>query len=383
MTALTAKHHRVALVTSSFAPHIGGVETHVARVARGLAERGHAVEVWTVDRGEGLGARSRDGITVRVLPTPLPARNAGALARFVLRSPGAWRRWVSAYREFQPTVLHVHCFGPNGVYALTLHRRFRVPLVVTSHGETFMDDHGAFDQSALLRRALTAALHRAALVTAPSQAVLDDLAARFALRSGVVIPNGVDLNIHPRPTPIEGRYFFAGGRLGRTKGFDLLLDAFASARFTSDVRLVIGGDGPERAALEKRATASDLAGRVTFAGWMDEQAICDAMGGSIAVVVPSRIEAFGIVALEAWRAGAPLIMTRHGGATEFMHDGMDAILVDPTAGDALVQALRHVGDDGDLRARLGSAGHGRVAQFSWKRVVAAYDLRFDQIARER
>ena len=365
--------HRVALVASSFAPNIGGVETHVARVATGLRDRGHAVEVWTVDRGEGIGVRDLDGTIVRVLPAPLPAKSFGGIWRFLVAVPRAWRLWVSAYRSFRPSVLHIHCFGPNGGYALALHRRFRTPLIVTSHGETFMDDSRLFDTSTVMRTALRAALARAVAVTGPSRAVLADLKARFGLRGGVVVPNGVDLDIHPRPRPLAEECFFAVGRLGKTKGFDLLLVAFAEARLPDEVRLVIGGDGPERAALEALTRQLGIAQRVSFVGWLDEQSIADAMAGSLAVVVPSRIEAFGIVALEAWRAGAPLLMTRHGGATEFMQDGVNALLIDPMDAQASADAIRRVFADLALRERLAEAGRERVREFSWSSVIDRYE----------
>ena len=64
---------RIALFSSSYHPHFGGVEEHVRHVARGLQERGHDVEVWTVDRGDGLRDEVVDGCRVRYLPTPLPA----------------------------------------------------------------------------------------------------------------------------------------------------------------------------------------------------------------------------------------------------------------------------------------------------------------------
>lgn len=364
---------RIALVTSSYAPHIGGVETHVSHLAHGLRERAYDVEVWTVDRGEGVGRREDGELSIRVLPTPLPAASLHASSRFLREAPRAWRHWSSAFRSFRPTVLNVHCFGPNGVYAHALSRRYGAPMVLTSHGETFMDDHRIFDTSTVLRSSLRWSLRHATAVTAPSQAVLADLTSRFGLRGGTVIANGVDLDIRPHAASSLAPYVFAVGRLGATKGFDLLLEAFVSADLPQAVRLVIGGDGPERVALQDRAGALGIAGRVSFVGWMDEQAIADAMAGSLAVVVPSRVEAFGIVALEAWRAGAALLMTRHGGATEFMSDGVDAVLIEPADTEGFASAITRVYKSEPLRSQLAAAGRARVAEFSWGRVVDRYE----------
>ena len=91
---------RVALVTSSYHPHLGGVESHVRNVARELRGRGTEVEVWTVDRGEHLGVTELDGTVVRHLPTPMPARSVRALAGFSLSAPRAWHAWRAAYGAF-------------------------------------------------------------------------------------------------------------------------------------------------------------------------------------------------------------------------------------------------------------------------------------------
>ena len=165
--AQIAHGRRVALVSSSYAPFFGGVEEHVRQVARELHEAGTAVEVWTVDRGSGPVVHEIDGITVRYLPTPLPSGSPGGVGRFLTAFPAAWRRWVAARREFRPDLLHVHCFGPNGVYALGMHRRFGLPLVVTSHGETVADDNAVFERSAVLRASLRRSLVAAEAVTAP------------------------------------------------------------------------------------------------------------------------------------------------------------------------------------------------------------------------
>ena len=372
-TRAESQRRRIALISSSFAPDVGGVEVAVRHLAIGLAANGHDVEVWTVDRAGGASLGVVDGVTVRYLPTPLPARSLGALVRFAGAAPGAWRAWARSFRAFRPALVHVHCFGPNGLYALRLQRRFRVPMVLTSHGETIADDRGVFGRSALLRRGLRGAVARASAVTAPSGVVLDDLRAHYGLTGGVVIPNGVDLAMTATTDGDARPYLFAVGRLGFMKGFDLLLQAVAQAGLEPSIRVVIGGDGPERERLEALAASLHLQSRVELRGWMDPQAVADAMAGALAVVVPSRMEAFGIVALEAWRSAAPLIMTDRGGARSFVRDGEDGILVDPEDTPAFAALLRQVLEDPARRAALSEAGRARVHEFGWNAVVEQYE----------
>jgi glycosyltransferase involved in cell wall biosynthesis len=366
---------RVALVASSYHPYFGGVEEHVRQIARELIDSDVLVELWTVDRGEHLGERFVDGIFVRYLPTPLPARSVRAMGRFAVHAVGARRRWMRARSQFRPDVIHVHCFGPNGIYALAMHRRTRIPLAVTSHGETIGDDNSGYERSRLLRGRLTDALADAAFVTAPSEYVLDDLRTRFALRGGEVVPNGVDISIRPRPNPTnrgDAPYFLAVGRLGRMKGFDLLIDAYGRSGLSPTHRLLIAGDGPEREALSQVARQCGVLEQITFLGRIGPQDVADAMAGSRAVVVPSRSEAFGIVALEAWRSGTALIMTSRGGASEFVRDGVDGLLVDPLDAEALADAMVTLASDEAVRDALAARGHARLHEFTWHRVAERY-----------
>jgi glycogen(starch) synthase len=364
---------RIALISSSFAPHVGGVEEAGRHLADGLTSRGHHVEVWTVDRAGGSSVRTVGGLTVRYLPAPLPARSPRALLHFARVSPHAWRMWSRAFTSFRPELVHVHCFGPNGLYALALQRRFGVRLLLTSHGETFMDDGRAFQRSGLLRLGLRRAIERASKVTAPSSVVLEDLMSGYGLDNGVVIPNGVDLDVQGNTGGEAQPYLFAVGRLGRIKGFDLLLEAFAAADLDPSVHLLIGGDGAEKPRLEALVASLGLGTRVELRGWMSRQAVADAMAGALAVVVPSRIEAFGIVALEAWRSRAPLIMTERGGARSFVHDGADGILIDPEDTGRFAETLHRVVSDAALRTALSEAGRQSVSEFGWPAVVARYE----------
>lgn len=365
---------RVALVASSYAPRIGGVEEHVRHVAGGLRARGYDVVVWTVDQGDPP-LREVDGIRVRRLPTPLPSRSVGGLARFAPRAAAALVRWLAAVARDRPGVVHVQCYGPNGVWASLVARLTGRRLVVTAHGETFMDADDAFEHSAVLRRSLTGSLRRAAAVTACSAYTLRDLEARFGLAPGrgVVVANGVDAveAAGQRPAALPERYLLAVGRVVRPKGFDLLIDAFVEADLPG-ISLVIGGDGPGLDLLRGQVRDMGVADRVVFAGRLDRGQVVAAMAGATALVVPSRVEAFGIVVLEGWRAGVPLVATSRGGPADLVRDGVDGLLVDPFDLPALAAALRRVATDAELAGRLAAAGAQAVRQHTWGRVVDGY-----------
>ena len=374
-------------MASSYDPYFGGVEEHTRHLAHHLSEQGHAVEVWTVDRGEHLGVRSVDGLTIRYLPAPLPARRAAPAARFIASAPRAWAAWTTAHAQFRPDVLNVQCFGPNGLYSLALHARFGTPLVLSSHGETFMDDHQAFDTSLLLRSGLRWAVSTAGVVTACSTHVAEDLSVRFGARELVVVPNAVELDEAPYGPPAPAPYnaspptVFAVGRVERVKGFDLLLRAFAEARLPENAQLVIGGDGAELPHLRSLAAALGVTDRVVFPGRLTGPAVAWAMASASVIVVPSRTEAFGIVVLEAWRSGRPLIATRRGGPGTLVTDGEDGVLVDPEDKAAFAGALERVLADQDLAGRLGRAGQVSVRRFGWDAVVNQYlDIYRDAIS---
>jgi glycogen(starch) synthase len=286
----------------------------------------------------------------------------------------------------------VQCFGPNGVYATAVAALARVPLVVSLQGETVMDDHDIFERSAVLRRALSVSLARADLVTGCSRHTLADAEARFGLTPGrgVVVPNGVVVDVAPvvgdGPRQLgfpERPYLLALGRVVEKKGFDLLLRAYAAlepAERTADV--VVAGEGPELGTLEALAVRLGIGEHVRFVGRLTREEVATAMSGATAFVMPSRVEPFGIVLLEAWRAGAPVVATRHGGPPDIVTDGVDGVLVDPYDTPAFARALGELLTDDVRRRRIGAAGRGRVGAFDWSLVAARYrDLYADALGR--
>jgi len=163
----------------------------------------------------------------------------------------------------------------------------------------------------------------------------------------------------------------------RTKGFDLLLEAFAVAALPPSTRLVIGGDGTVRTALEHRAKELAVGDRLHLTGRLEAGEGAAHMASAAVVVVPSRKEAFGLVVLEAWRAGAPLIVTSNGGPADLVTNGETGLVVDPEDATALAQALELMVMDRATAERLGEAGRVAVRAFPWSRVAELYESCYD------
>ena len=344
-----------------------------------------------------------DGIVVRRLPMPLPATHWSALRRSAVTGTRSLFSLRSAVAAFRPDVLHVQCFGPNGVYAHALSRITGLPLVVTLHGETLMDDTDIFDVSRVLRSSLRAALRtrggshrlfrlhpgrRRETVRAGAGPGAGDPQRRRPLRGRCPAERCPLRTAVPGRSPPgggpDGPYILALGRVVEKKGFDLLLAAYAAldeAGRTAD--LVIGGEGEALDGLRQTASALGIADRVHFVGRLSRQEVADAMAGATLFVMPSRLEPFGIVILEAWRAGAPVVATNRGGPPEFVRDGDDGVLVDPFDTTAFAGVLESLLLDPERRRRIGEAGHLRVRAFGWADIAEQYREVYSSIVEPR
>lgn len=374
---------RIVLFSSAYAPAVGGVEELTSRLARHLADDNLIVEVWTIRHPSSLAAAEIiDGVQVRRFATPLPTMTVRGLVAFPGAAVAALRRMGRATRRLRPDVFHVQCFSANGIYALVLGALFGVPVVVTLQGETVMDDNDVFEKSLVLRAGLRVGLTRARAVTACSQFVLDDAVERFGLApgKGTVVPNGIDLDPQQQQVALDvprERFVLALGRVVPKKGFDLLLDAFAQvSQDMPDLGLVIGGDGAARASLIVRAEELGIRDRVAFPGVLSRPQVAWAMAHAELFVLPSRVEPFGIVVVEALGAGRPVIVSSCGGAGEIARNDREGLVVDPADTPALAAAITTILTDGALRDRLAQAGSRRAECYTWERIVALYRERY-------
>jgi colanic acid/amylovoran biosynthesis glycosyltransferase len=173
------------------------------------------------------------------------------------------------------------------------------------------------------------------------------------------------------------------GRLVAVKGHAVLLEAIAAAeREGVALELTLVGDGPLRAALERRARALGIERRVRFTGAVGQDAIVRHYHEAQAFCLPSLREGVPVVLMEAMACELPVVATGINGIPELVQDGVSGILVAPGSPQALASALARLAGDRSLRLRLGRAARARVvAQYDLERNAAALAELFETIAR--
>lgn len=170
------------------------------------------------------------------------------------------------------------------------------------------------------------------------------------------------------------------GRMAWQKGPDILLDAMpALVPEFPRMKVVFAGDGDMRGGLEARAAGSAAASGARFAGHVSGRPLVELFKSADLVCVPSRNEPFGIVILEAWSAGKPVVATRIGGPAEFIQDYKTGVTVEPEVGDVR-RGLRFLLADRDAASRMGSNGRIEAKRrFTWDHAAAATETVYQRV----
>jgi glycosyltransferase involved in cell wall biosynthesis len=156
------------------------------------------------------------------------------------------------------------------------------------------------------------------------------------------------------------------------KGFDILIEAFARiASDFPDVRLIIAGEGPERAALSALADRLCIGDRVDLPGWLPEPG--DIMAHAKMFVLSSRYEGFPNALIEAMSCGMPVISTASIGALEIITHEVDGLLVPVDAVSQLAHAMKRLLTNSSLRERLARNARGVSTRYSIDAIVPMWD----------
>jgi glycosyltransferase involved in cell wall biosynthesis len=276
-------------------------------------------------------------------------------------------RLVSLLHRECPDVVNLHFVGAPALFLLLAHWLTQFRLVVSMHGD---DVEGLSRRGWLDRRVFRSLMRCADVVTACSRFLLAE-AHEFEssiAEKGRVVHNGLEpLTESKRNNRSTG--IVAVGRMFPKKGFDVLLHAQAKSK--SKLHLSLIGDGPEREALRRLARSLGLNGEVCFRGQQDHARVLREMAAADLVVIPSRQEPFGMVALEAMALGKPVVASRVGGLPEVL-DGADALLVEPDEPAELAAAIETAQERLRRDPEFGARNRELAAHFTLERMMDSY-----------
>jgi glycosyltransferase involved in cell wall biosynthesis len=159
------------------------------------------------------------------------------------------------------------------------------------------------------------------------------------------------------------------GRLSSEKGPDILIEAVGLMRTANlpRIRVLMAGAGPEVHNLTEQVTSMNLQDRVRFLG--QTRNVAELLAAADVVVVPSRVECFGLSLVEAMSAGCAVVATKVGGMQEIVIDGQSGLLAEPECPAMLAEKLELLVGDSELRHRMGIQARTRIMQMYSKNHV--------------
>lgn len=355
---------RIALVTDTYLPEINGVTTVLARMRRGLVDRGHEVLVVAPDYPEPTA--DEPGIIRR------PSMPCPGYANVRLSWPGL-HAVAGGLTRFGPDLVHVITEGPLGSAGRRWARRHHVPFVTSFHTDfpryaaRYLGDWAVPMTRGYLRRFHAPAGH----TQTPSEETRAELVT-LGLPRAVVWGRGVDADLFtPARRSAERRAALGAtgrqlvlhvGRLAVEKDIDTLVAAFrmAERRLGAEAVFCVAGDGP---------CAADMRSALPFArhlGFLPRGVLADLYADADLFVFPSPTETCGLVALEAMASGLPVIAADQGGVRENLRDGINGRLVTAGAPAAFADATVQLVRDADQRAAMGQAARAFAIARDWE-----------------
>jgi len=329
------RKRRILMVIDGFYPSTGGAEMQARLLSRSFAGAGHEVTVVVpqLDRSRPV-HDTLDGVPVERIAYPRTRLLGAAVLYLRFAALLLWRR-----RQYD--AVHVHTAHYLAAVAGLVRPLTGVTLMIKVSG-AWEFDGGVLDpklRGRPLYRLANWMLRRADhmhCISEYTRSMLLD--AGYAPHQVCMIPNAVDLQrfVPTPPSRVPPTVVFVG-RLVPVKGLPVLLAAWQKVIARMPARLVIAGDGQQRAELEAQAETLGVHQHVDFMGNVSD--VPSALSGASVYVQPSHQEGMPNSVLEAMACGLPVVATRVSGNVDLVADGDSGLLVPVADSDALADAL--------------------------------------------
>lgn len=370
----TATLH-IALISETFPPEINGVANTLGRLVDGLRGRGHRVQlVRPRQSSDPRTAATEDELLTRGWPLPgYPGLQWGQSSMHKLL-----RRW----QRQRPDVLYIATEGPLGLSALRAARRLQIPVVSGFH-TNFQQYTGHYGYG-LLTRALTHYLrgfhNRTQMTLVPSASQRIELQRR-GFENLAMLARGVDSQLfHPakRSADLRAQWGLGDtdiavlhvGRLAAEKNLALLSKSFLALQQKHPERrlkLILVGDGPQRAWLQ--AQVSDA----HFAGVQRGDALASHYASADLFLFPSLSETFGNVVLEALASGLGVVAYDQAAAAQHIRHGHNGALASSADAEEFIEAASWLLETPETLRRVRLNARQHAAQQGWPAIVEQFE----------
>ncbi len=410
--------HRIAFLVYRGNPRCGGQGVYTRHLTRELVALGHSVEVFAgppwPELDEGVGFTPVRGLDLYRDPDPfrIPARweftSWADVTEFAVMLSAGFGEPLAFSRRIRRIINHrrgdfdlVHddqCLG-SGILGLhrdgwpileTLHHPITVDRsIALDHAESFTQRLTTRRWFGFLRMQVRVARRLPAVLTVSHNSKLDiNAQMHVPLDRLTVVPVGVDHTVF-RPydgaVARPGRLMVTSSSDVPMKGLVPLLEAVAKLRVERDIELVVIGRPRPGGPVARSIDRLGLADCVTTVTGVSDEELARLYGEAQVAIVPSLYEGFSLPAIEAMSCGVAVVATTGGALPEVVGvSGETGLLVKPNDPEALLEAIRQLLDDPELRARLGARGRQRVIErFTWQVTARGTAACYDAILEHR
>lgn len=262
--------------------------------------------------------------TYRIIQGKLP--KTGNIGTSIAFRKGLKKIYKEIIKKEKIDIVHLQSCIWGGLGGAFMAKKLKVPFVITEHSSYY----GRFNVNFLESQIIKYTFKNADKVIAVSS-YLKGIISKYCKDDIIVIPNMVDcsefISYKTDNKDNNSKFTFLSlCYLKSNKGVDILIKAFSKYLKGKNVELIVAGDGPERANLEKLVVDLGISKQVIFKGSLLRDEVKYEMSNCNIFVLPSRFETFGVVLIEALASGKPVISTRNGGANDIIKD-INGILV--------------------------------------------------------
>ena len=364
----------IALVSETFPPEVNGVANTLGRLCQGLRERGHHLQL--VRPRQAHETAHSDSELLLTRGWPLPGYAGLQWGQCSLHK--LLRRW----QRNRPDVLYIATEGPLGLSALRAARRLGIPVVSGFH--TNFQQYSTHYGFSLLSRLLTGYLrwfhNRSQLTLVPSASQRLELQRRGFERLEL-LSRGVDGQLfHPtkRSSELRAAWGIAAdeivvlhvGRLAAEKNLTLLARAFRQLQANlpqQRLRLVLVGDGPQRAQLQEQLPEA------LFCGVQRGEALATHYASGDLFLFPSLSETFGNVVLEALASGLAVVAYDQAAAAQHIRHGHNGALASPGDEQAFIDAAQWLLEDAETLRRVRLNARQHAGKQGWPAIVEQFE----------